>query len=120
MVFHMVTLKSTKEYASDVKLLQVKAKKESIQYKVEQFIEKKLKPEIVAEIKRYLKDLLDGKTDNNLFTMVQVPFYYYSHKEQFLKICQDIMKPLGYNVSESHDGAGMYATIAVDWKMPSV
>ncbi len=47
---------------------------------------------------------------------VQVPSAAYSDSKAFYSICKEELTKLGYKSEESHDGGGMYSTLAVSWE----
>ncbi len=65
------------------------------------FLEGKMKAAILAS--------------SNNFAMVEIPVEAYSCANEFYKICAEELAPLGYTAEESHDGGGMYSTLAVSW-----
>ena len=48
---------------------------------------------------------------------VEIPVGAYSDLKQFVVICSEILRPLGYTCELSHDGGGMYPTLYVSWEI---
>ena len=46
---------------------------------------------------------------------VNLPWEAYEDKNNFISLCQGILKPLGFKSSESNDGVGISATLFVEW-----
>jgi hypothetical protein len=43
--------------------------------------------------------------------------HYPAH--EFVEEVAKLLQPLGFQVSESHDGGGMYATVVIRWNVPA-
>ena len=71
-----------------------------------------------AEVERFI----NGKLKNEIVTTTYhsvntaLPIEAYEDLDGFVKICKDILTPLGYEADRSHDGGGMYDTLCVTWK----
>lgn len=46
---------------------------------------------------------------------VEVPIRAYEDMPGFYSLCENALKPLGYQCEQSHDGGGMYSTLYVSW-----
>jgi hypothetical protein len=83
---------------------------------------------IEAAAKRFingdLREAIEAKfeeaklSDRKLSVNVQVPQEAYQDMRLFVDECSKLLNPLGYDrVAESHDGAGQYGTLFVEWKL---
>ena len=76
-----------------------------------------------VNLETLVKKFLDGAVRDSIleaetgFVNVEVPTEAYGHLPEFYKLCTEVLKPLGYKASSSHDGGGMYNTLAVEWKL---
>lgn len=61
-------------------------------------------------------EAISNASENSTCVNVEVPSEAYRDLDGFTKICQTLLKPLGYTAEGSHDGAGMYNTVCVCWK----
>jgi hypothetical protein len=71
-------------------------------------------------VKRFLEgDVLDGVLDAQLHNRdgvnVKVPSEAYNDLNEFYKLCDGVLKPLGYYPARSDDGAGQYNTLFISW-----
>lgn len=104
----MPKLKSVTDYLLGKKS---RSTKPSMADLAKQFVNGELREDIESEFSE-LKI-----SDKEMSTMTQLPMGVTDNKE-FVEECRKLLQPLGYECEESHDGAGMYATLYVSAKLP--
>jgi cobalamin biosynthesis protein CobT len=91
------------------KLKTTKTKQQTQTAKLEKVVARFLNETIKA-------DLIQAAEQGNTSINTEVPTEAYADSKTFYRLCQEALQPLGYKAEESHDGGGMYSTLAVSWK----
>lgn len=104
-----LTIKPAREYAEQTQTKEQVAESE-LRDRAISFINNVVQPQIedcIAHPEKYT-------AVNGRFSF-KAPFY---PVEPFVQEVSKLLKPLGFNVGQSHDGGGMYATIIIEWILP--